>query len=289
MLKWLIALRVKTLTAAIIPIFVGTATVIAQGHKVYWSLSVFALLSALCIQIGTNLINDAIDFEKGADTKDRWGPKRVTQSGLLSSKVVLMAAFLSLCLALVFAIPLVLHGREVIVIIGLCSLFFAYAYTGGPFPLAYKGLGDLFVILFFGVIAVCGVYYLHTLQFSWSAFVAGLQIGALSTVLIAINNLRDMEQDRRVHKKTLAVRFGLQFSRFEILSLHLFSFALLSFWFLNNQWWAMLLPLTTLPLCYSIILGIYRNQPGPIYNQFLSRAALLHTLFGLQLTLGLVL
>ena len=289
MLKWLMALRVKTLTAAVIPVVVGTAVVGADNRPVYWLLSVWALLSALFIQIGTNLLNDAIDFKKGADTKERIGPQRVTQSGLLSSKRVVAGGVVSLLIALLLGIPLVIRGGEVILIIGLLSLFFAYTYTGGPFPLAYKGLGDLFVILFFGIIAVCGVYYLHTLTFSWSAFVASLQVGFLSAVLIAVNNLRDMAQDRLVNKKTLAVRFGQGFARLEILFLILSSFALLCFWALDGKWLAMILPLMSLPLCRSLLKGIYMEKPGPIYNQYLSKAALIHALFGLQLALGLLL
>ena len=289
MLTWLMALRVKTLTAAVVPIFVGTALVVASGHEIRWPLSIWALLSALFIQIGTNLVNDAVDFKRGADTKDRIGPQRISQSGLLSPKVVMAGAFVSFVIALLFGIPLVIHGGEIILIIGLSSLFFAYAYTGGPFPLAYKGLGDLFVILFFGIIAVCGVYYLHTLMFSWPAFVAGLQVGFLSTVLIAINNLRDIEQDRLVDKRTLAVRFGQGFARFEILFLILSSFTLLCFWALDGQWLAVILPFMSLPLCRSLLKGIYTEKPGPIYNQYLAKAALIHVLFGLQLALGLAL
>lgn len=281
------ALRVKTLTAGTIPIIVGTALVIASGHNVYWQLSLWALLSTLFIQIGTNLVNDVMDFKKGADTKNRLGPQRVTQGGLLSPQVVMIGALISFVLALLFGIPLVIRGGETILIIGLCSLFLAYAYTGGPFPLAYKGLGDLFVILFFGIIAVSGVYYLHTLTFSWSAFVAGLQVGFLSTVLIAINNLRDIEQDRLANKKTLAVRFGRGFARFEILFLILATFALLCFWAFTHQWLAMVLPLVSFPLCRSLVKGIYRESP--IYNQHLAKAALIHFLFGIQLSLGLVL
>ena len=289
MLKWLMALRIKTLTAALVPIVLGTAVVIERGYEVHWHLSFWALLSALFIQIGTNLVNDAIDFKKGTDNKNRIGPQRVTQMGLLSPKVVMMGALFSFLMAILFGIPLVIRGGEIILIIGLCSLFFAYTYTGGPFPLAYKGLGDVFVILFFGIIAVCGVYYLHTLTFSWSAFVGGVQVGLLATVLIAINNLRDVESDRLADKKTLAVRFGQDFARFEILFLILLSFALLCFWAIHGQWLAVALPLVSLPLCRSLLKGIYMEKPSPIYNQYLAKAALVHILFGFQLALGLIL
>ncbi len=285
--KWCIALRVRTLTAAIIPIAVGTALVATTGHKVHGLISLWALLSSLFIQIGTNLINDSLDFKKGADTQDRIGPQRVTQSGLLSPQRVMAGALLSLGMAALFGIPLVMRGGLVILVTGLVSLLLAYAYTGGPFPLAYKGLGDLFVLLFFGIIAVGGVYYLHTLTFSWEALVGGLQVGLLSTVLIAINNLRDIQQDRLAFKKTLAVRWGPGFVRTEILFLTLLSFGFLCFWAMKGHWLAATLPLMSFPLCRSLLREIYDNDPGPVYNQYLAKASLIHTLFGLQLTLGL--
>ena len=289
MLNWLRALRVKTLTAAIVPVFVGTCVAVADGYEVDVVLGLLALFSALFIQIGTNLVNDALDFQKGADTKNRIGPVRVTQSGLLSFRSVIGGAGACFFLAILLGIPLVVRGGEVIVIIGLISLLCGYAYTGGPFPLAYKGLGDLFVILFFGIVAVGGVYYLHTLTFHGSALVAGLQVGFLATVLIAINNLRDIKEDRLAYKKTLAVRFGQDWVCFEILLLNILSFILLGFWAVRGDWLAALLPLLTLPLCGSLLREIKRAPPGPIYNQYLSKASVVHVVFGFYLCLGLLL
>src|SRR5687768_8826042 len=137
------ALRPKTLTAAVVPILVATALVKAEGYPVLWWVSVCAMVSALFIQIGTNLVNDAIDFEKGADTAERIGFQRVTQSGLMSSKQVMTGAFVCFACALALGVPLVVRGGFPIVVIGLVSLALAYGYTGGPFPLAYNGLGDL--------------------------------------------------------------------------------------------------------------------------------------------------
>ena len=144
------------------------------------------------------------------------GPQRVTQSGLLSSRKVKMLAIGSFVLASLFAIPLVLKGGWIILLIGLLSLLFGYLYTGGPFPLAYVGLGDLFVIIFFGLVAVSGTFFLHTLIFDWVVLAAGLQVGLLATTLIAINNARDIEQDRKANKRTLAVRLGLRFVKLEV-------------------------------------------------------------------------
>jgi 1,4-dihydroxy-2-naphthoate octaprenyltransferase len=209
---WLQAFRPKTLTAAIVPVAVGSAVAFSEVGLVNHRITLLALLGALFIQIATNLFNDAIDFKKGADGEHRVGPQRATQMGWFSGKQVLAMGIFFLLLALACGVPLVIHGGWPIVIIGLISLAMAYAYTGGPFPLAYLGLGDLFVILFFGLVAVGGTYYLHTLRFSWSALIAGLQVGCLSAVLIAINNLRDHVGDRQVNKRTLAVLLGPQFA-----------------------------------------------------------------------------
>lgn len=281
------AMRPKTLTAAFVPVLVGTALAYAVGSPLKISLTGFALLSAFLIQMGTNLVNDAIDFKKGADTAERIGPLRVTQSGLLSPDRVLAGAFLCLALAMLSAIPLVIAGGWPIVIVGWVSLFFAYGYTGGPFPLAYLGLGDLFVLIFFGLVAVSGVYFLHTGQVDTNALVAGMQIGFLATVLIAINNLRDREGDVRVGKRTLAVRWGLTFARIEITFLCLFPFVMNLYWLRGGLFkWAGILPLLALPLAVKLSLAIFRTAPGPVYNQFLARAAGIHFVFGLLWSIG---
>ena len=194
--------------------------------------------------------------------------------------------FLFFFLAFLLGIPLVMEGGWVIVGIGILSLILGYAYTGGPAPLAYTGLGDVFVILFFGLIAVGGVYFLQTGTYSLSAFIAGLQVGFLATILIAINNLRDVEQDRKANKKTLVVRFGKSFARFEIFILIMGTFFLSLFWMYQGQIWAAALPILSFPLGLSLIVQIIKNEPGPIYNRFLAKSAGLHGLFGSFLALG---
>lgn len=286
--SWLLAFRPKTLTAAIVPIAVGTALAHRFNHHVHWWSSFWALLSALLIQIGTNLFNDAIDFKKGADTEERVGPQRVTQSGLIDARVVMGGGIFCFVLAVLCGIPLVLQGGWVVFFIGIVSLVCGYAYTGGPFPLAYQGFGDLFVIIFFGLVAVGGVYYLHTGNWDWPAMVAGLQVGFLATVLIAINNFRDMAQDQKVQKKTLAVRWGANFARWEIRLLFAGSFVLLIYWLYAGSWGAGLFPLVLLPFAIGIIQQIGLHEPGPVYNQFLVRAGVIHLLFGLNLSLGLL-
>ncbi|MES2962515.1 MAG: 1,4-dihydroxy-2-naphthoate polyprenyltransferase [Bdellovibrionota bacterium] len=285
--SWLLALRPKTLTAAIVPVVVATALVKADGHEVIWWVSICAVLSAVFIQIGTNFVNDAIDFHKGADTDQRIGPKRVTQSGLLSSKRVMAGAFVCFAIALALGIPLVVHGGWPIVMIGLVSLAMGYAYTGGPFPLAYKGLGDFFVIVFFGLIAVMGTYYLHTGFVNMDSAIAGLQVGLLATVLIAINNLRDAPQDALVGKKTLAVRFGVGFARVEIAVLAIVPFVLGLYWSQADHFNAAILPIVALPFARRVVTGVFKNEPSPIFNRFLAMAAGLHLFFGLFLSIGL--
>lgn len=289
MKAWLLASRPKTLTAAFIPVLAATALAYAQGVEIQWWVSIFCLTSALCIQIATNFINDLIDFDKGADTHERIGPTRVTQSGLISRKKLITATVLVLILAVLTGAPLVYWGGWPIMVIGLISIFMAYSYTGGPFPLAYLGLGDFFVIIFFGLIAVGGVFYLLTKDFNLSALILGLQIGLFSTVLIAINNLRDIHQDRKVNKKTIPVRFGARFARFEIFALLIVPFILQLFWLKQGGLLAVLLPLIFLPLAVYIAHQIQTNEPSPKYNRFLALSALLHSGFGVLISVGLIL
>lgn len=287
MKSWILALRPKTMTAALVPVIVATALVEAHGRPVIWWISVCAALSASFIQIGTNLVNDALDFHKGADTVDRIGPQRVTQSGLLTSKQVMTGAMICFLAATALGIPLVIQGGWPIIAIGVVSIALAYGYTGGPFPLAYKGLGELFVILFFGLVAVMGTFYLQTGFVDKSTVVAGLQVGFLATVLIAINNLRDAPQDALVDKKTLAVRFGLNFARFEIAFFVITPFLLGFYWFKVGQANATYLPFLGFLFARRVITGVATNPPSAIYNKFLGLAAGLQMVFGLALAIGL--
>ncbi|MEY4616773.1 MAG: hypothetical protein RJB66_1733 [Pseudomonadota bacterium] len=286
MKHWLLAFRPKTLTAAVVPIFVGTTLVVALGYPLKWWISLFALLASLFIQIGTNLINDAMDFKKGADTQERIGPSRITQQGHAKFNTVYSLGLVFFALALALGIPLAVAGGWPIVLIGLLSLMCGYAYTGGPFPLAYRGLGDLFVILFFGIIAVSGLTYLHTKEWHIESLLAGLQVGCLATVLIAINNFRDMDGDIKANKKTLAVRFGATFVRIEIAFLIAISFAINFYWWSEGFKIAAVLSSLAFPIGILVIKNIFTHQPSPLYNKFLAQSALLHLLFGVLLSLG---
>lgn len=285
---WLLAFRFKTLTAALVPVMVATALCISSGLFSAWWVSAYALLGAFCIQIATNLLNDAIDFKKGADTEERLGPQRVTQSGLLSDKQVWAMGILFLVLACVFGFPLVMRGGFPIVALGLVSLFLAYGYTGGPFPLAYLGLGDLFVILFFGLFAVVGTAYLQSLEVTLPMIIAGLQIGFLSTVLIAVNNLRDSETDKGVNKKTLAVRFGDGFVKAEIVVLMALTYFLNLYYLVALKEVHILITFLLLPLAGLIIGMVYSIKDKAKLNRVLALSALHQLLFSLLFSIGLV-
>ncbi len=284
----LLAFRPKTLTAALVPCVAATALAHRAG-QMQISIFIYALLASFCIQIGTNLVNDAVDFKKGADTEKRIGPLRVTQAGLFSEKQVMGLAGFFFLAAVFCGIPLVIQGGWPIVLIGLFSVLMGYSYTAGPFPLAYLGLGEIFVILFFGIIAVSGLFYLQTLQWSWAAVILGLQIGIHATVLLAVNNLRDIHGDVLVHKKTLPVRFGLLFGRWEIAVLILLPFVLGFYWLFEGSPGMALLPFLALPLALKIIINIFKTEPSAQYNKFLAMSAGLHLLFGVLLSVGILL
>ncbi|WP_374027908.1 1,4-dihydroxy-2-naphthoate octaprenyltransferase [Bdellovibrio bacteriovorus] len=266
----------------------GTALVKAIGLSWDGWVLFYALMASFLIQIGTNLVNDAVDFKKGADTEKRIGPQRITQAGILTANQVMLLGSLCFALAVMCGIPLVLKGGWVIVAIGVASVLMGYSYTAGPFPLAYLGLGDLFVIIFFGLLAVTGIVFLNTGEWLSEAFVLGLQIGLHATVLIAINNLRDHAGDRLVNKKTLAVRFGVKFSRWEIAALAFLPFVLNLYWWFEGYKIAAIVSMFALPLAVKITKNVFATEPSPAYNKFLGQAAGLHLLFGLLIAIGFV-
>ena len=285
---WILAARPRTLGAAVIPVLAGGALAFAAGNLDPMAM-VLIVACAVLIQIATNYFNDAIDHAKGADTTERLGPTRVTSSGLLAPRIVMTGGAVCLALAVALSVPLVLHGGWPIVVIGIFSLFFAYAYTGGPLPLAYLGLGEIFVVLFFGLIAVAGTFYLNALEWSYASLLAGLQIGLHSSVLLAVNNLRDIESDRAANKRTLAARFGLNFARRENATLVVAPFVLGIAWLPLGYLWAFLLPLMTLPLAWWLARACLVANPDRSVNQLLAQAAALHAAFGLLLAFAFLL
>ena len=211
---WLLASRPKTLWAAFVPVLIGTA--MAYGDdRAHWIAAACALFGSLAIQVGTNFVNDYSDFAKGADSSERKGPVRVTQSGLLTANEVKAGAATAFVLATVAGVFLIVRGGWPVLTIGALSIATGYLYTGGPRPLGYLGLGDILVLIFFGPVAVVGTYYVQALDVNWIVFIAGLAPGLLSVALLSVNNLRDIEEDAAAGKRTLAVRFGARFARWE--------------------------------------------------------------------------
>ncbi len=284
---WIQAARPKTLGAAVAPVMVGSVLGWKIGGAFSMQLLIATLGSCLCIQMATNFFNDALDHLKGADTEKRIGPRRITASGASSARTTMAAGWFMLIAAVGFALPLVLARGPAILLIGIPSLYFAYGYTGGPVPLAYRGLGELFVILFFGLIAVTGSAFVQSGEWLALGLVAGVQMGCLSTVLIAINNLRDVDEDRRTKKRTLAVRLGIGFARFEIALLILAAHAVGYYWWEAGFESAFIWPLAVSPLGGLITLWVWRTRPSPAYNRFLALSGLQLLIFALLLCLGI--
>lgn len=285
---WFLAARPRTLPVSLPPIIVGTALAANQVTHLNWLLVICTLLCSLGIQIGTNLVNDALDFRKGADAVGRLGPKRMTQEGLLSFNQVLTASYYCFGFAFVCGIPLMFAGGWPLLFILLASIACGYLYTGGPFPLAYIGGSDFFVLLFFGWVSTGAVYYVQTGTFDFACFLAATQIGLLACVPHAINNLRDHVSDARVNKKTLAVRFGIRFARQEITLLSLIPFVLGLLWILEGNFWMVILPFGVLPSIIRNLQAIWQTEPSPKYNEFLAKSAICQLMFGCLLALGLI-
>lgn len=213
---WLLAARPKTLAAGMAPVIMGGALALGDGKFQVLAFAC-AFLGALLIQVGTNYANDYFDFVKGTDTAERVGPTRATQAGLVSPRTMLVATVLVFALALAPGGYLIYRGGWPILVIGVVSIACGVLYTGGPFPLGYLGLADVFVLVFFGPVAVAGTYYVQALGVTWESIAAGVAAGLWSTAILTVNNLRDMEGDARAGKRTLAVRFGRTFARLEYL------------------------------------------------------------------------
>ncbi|MFM2168184.1 MAG: 1,4-dihydroxy-2-naphthoate octaprenyltransferase [Verrucomicrobiota bacterium] len=267
---WIAAARPKTLGAAIAPVAVGWALAVKVAGKADTKLALCTLGSCMALQVATNFFNDALDSLKGADTKARIGPRRITASGRASPGMVKLAAWVMLGLATLLALPLFELRGTPILAIGLPSLYFCFGYTGGPVPLAYRGLGELFVILFFGLVAVTGTVFVLTGEWLEYGLIAGVQIGCLSTVLIAINNLRDAAEDGRTGKRTLAVRFGTGFAKAEIVLLILAAHAAGFYWFQEGLEHAFTMPFVTLPIGLFVSWRVLVESPGPGHNRLLA-------------------
>jgi 1,4-dihydroxy-2-naphthoate octaprenyltransferase len=285
---WILAARPKTLSAAIAPVLVGSAIAFAEGG--FQLLLAFAALAvALLIQIGTNYHNDVLDFERGTDTEDRYGPIRVTQAGLLSPRQVRLGMYLAFGLAAFIGLYLAWVGGWILLIVGLLSILGALSYTAGPSPLAYNGLGDFFTMIFFGFVAVCGTVYLQIGNIPVFSWIASLGPGALITALLLVNNIRDREHDRRAGRRTIPVRFGKQVAMFEYATLLAIAFLVpvVSVLVGLTSHWA-LLALLTLPAGIRWFRFI-KTHEGKDLNRALGGTADLVLHYGLLLSLGIIL
>lgn len=285
---WVLASRPRTLPAAVAPVVVGMALAIAHGVFA-WGPALAAMLGACFIQIGTNFANDYFDFKSGADTADRMGPLRVTQAGLVTPAQIKAATAIAFGLATLCGLYLTWVGGWPIVVIGLLSILSGIAYTGGPFPLGYNGLGDLFVFVFFGLVAVGGTYYVQAMGFSPIVLAVAVPVGLLSTAIIVVNNLRDADTDVVAGKRTLAVMFGKGFARYEYVTLLALSYLapMILTAMGKLSLWA-LLPLLSLPMAVSLIRKVHTVQ-GPALNPVLGGTGKLLLVFSLLFSLGLVL
>lgn len=274
---WLAATRPRTLGATAVPVAVGLALAAVAG-PLDRTIAAMTLVAALLLQVATNFANDYYDALHGADGPDRLGPPRLAQAGPAARRAMGWATAVLVVLAALAGIPLVLHGGWPILGLGVAALVCAVAYTGGPLPLAYLGLGDVFVFVFFGPVAVCGTYWLQRGTVHGSAFLLSIPIGALAAAILVVNNLRDIRSDARVGKRTLAVHLGPDSTRGLYVALVALAFAAAA---LAGAW----LPLAAMPLAVLESRRLFRRE-GRELNASLGGTARLHAVFGLLLAAG---
>lgn len=284
---WWLAARPRTLSAAFVPVAVGTAVAHVHGG-VAWGPAVAALVGAFLLQIGANFANDVFDHEKGADTEERLGPVRAAAAGLLTARALKWGMVVTFGLALGVGAYLMAVAGPVVLAIGVASILSAIAYTGGPFPLGYHGLGDVFVMVFFGFVAVCGTAYVQLGVVPAAAWVAALPVGALATAILVVNNVRDRHTDVGAGKRTLAVLFGRRGGELEYVALLVVAYGapLALAWMLRSPW--VLLPTLSLPMAVARLRDLRRFEGAPL-NGTLAGTAKLLLIHGLLLTIGIAL
>jgi len=284
------AARPRTLPAAVAPVLVGTALAATEG-TFKWLTFLAAMLGALFIQVGTNLSNDYSDARRGADTEDRLGPVRVTAGGLVPPRQVLVATYVAFGLAVLAGVYLIATAGWELLLIGVASILAGVLYTGGPRPYGYEGLGEVFVFLFFGVVAVTGSYFAQVERLTWEAFVLAVPVGLLASAILVVNNVRDLETDRRAGKRTLAVRLGRSRARtlYAVMTYGAFVCGLLP-WLLGSDelspW--LLLSLIALPLAVPVVRIVRSRTDGPSLNGALARTGMLQLVYCSLLSAGIL-
>ncbi len=286
---WVLASRPKTLLASFVPVIVGASLAFAEG-SLNLMLSAIALLCAVLLQLGSNLVNDLFDYLKGTDKENRLGPQRAAASGLLTPDELKAGIYFVFITAFLLGLILVYYGGLTILLIGILSILAGIAYTAGPFPLAYNGLGDLFAFLFFGVVATVGTYFVNTGQFSGLAFLASVPVGALVTNILVVNNYRDYDNDRENGKFTLVVRLGKNFGKYEYIFMLVCSFLVPLILFLGYEGisYLIFLPYLLLPFAYKLVLMLF-TLTGVNLNKVLELTAKFSAIYGVLFSLGFIL
>ena len=285
---WLMAARIRTLPAAVAPVLVGTSLAIERGIFRPGPV-VAALLGSILIQVGTNLANDYSDARRGADAEDRVGPVRVTAGGLVPPRQVLIATYVTFGLAVLCGLYLVVVAGIELLIVGVASIAAGVLYPGGPKPYGYEGLGEVFVFVFFGLVAVSGSTFAQLQSWPWEAFVLAVPVGLLAAAILVVNNVRDMDSDRRAGKRTLAVRLGRERGRtiYALMVYGAYVVAPLP-WLLGalSPWLA--LPWLTLPLAVKLARTVREHADGPTLNEMLAQTGVLQLAFCLLLSAGVL-
>lgn len=284
---WVDALRPKTLPAGAVPVFIGTAMAYYDG---YFNPIIFilTLLCSILIQVITNFVNEIYDYQKGADNQNRIGPRRAVASGLISPLKMKIVSGILVLITFSIGLYLVFTGGGVFILtIGIISLVFAYIYTGGPYPLAYKGISDVFVLIFFGIIAVTGTYYLQTQNLIPEVLIASFAPGFLSMNILGVNNIRDIETDKVVGKITLAVRMGEKPAKIMYVIINLFAFIVpvILYFSLENRYF--LMPLLVFPISLIICLNLFKSS-GAKLNKILAQTGLVLILYGIANALSFI-
>lgn len=286
---WVDASRPKTLAAAFTPVCVG-ASIAYHDDVLAWDATLVALLCAFLIQIGTDFANDYFDFKKGADTEDRIGFVRATAAGLVTPDQMLRATIYAMSLAFIFGLYLVWLGGWTVLVIGLLSLLFGVLYTGGPYPLGYNGLGDIFVFVFFGIVAVMTTYYVNALEWSEDTFWASLAVGALCTNILVINNLRDVAQDKVAGKRTLGVLLGDTALKWEYTLMALIALAIPPHFYVQLSYSAYIfIPYLSLPLLIILTRTVWVEKDKKQLNPVLEQTAKYMAIFGILFSIGIIL
>jgi 1,4-dihydroxy-2-naphthoate octaprenyltransferase len=285
---WLMAARPRTLPAAVAPVLVGTALAATEGtFKILTFLA--ALIGALFIQVGTNLSNDYSDARRGADTEDRLGPVRVTAGGLVPPRQVLRATYMAFGVAVLAGVYLIATAGWELLLVGAASILAGVLYTGGPRPYGYEGLGEVFVFLFFGVVAVAGSYFAQVERLEWEALVLAVPVGLLASAILVVNNVRDLETDRRAGKRTLAVRLGRERARALFVGMVVLAFVTAPLpWILGSLSPWLFLSWLAIPLAVPVIGVVRTRTDGPSLNGALAATGRLQLVFCVLLSAGLL-